>query len=124
MASLEVFTRDTQLPISLGACGKAHLVIVTAKVFQLDVFAILDVAEESERIIPGDSVEHANDLLDFLVVRGDPVSDQAERSWEAVEHVDGHAVCHDLEQPLSYIECGRTRPDDGNSQWLGHGAWC
>jgi hypothetical protein len=96
MAPLEVFTRDTQFPIGLGACGKAHLVVVTANIFQLDVFAIFDVAEESKRIIPGHSVEHAYDLLDFLVVRGDAVANQAERSWETFEHIYRYAAFHYL----------------------------
>ena len=119
MATLEALTGDAQLPISLGACGKAHLVIVAAKIFQLDVFAVFDVAVKSKRVIAGHSVEHAHDLLDLLVVGGDAVTNQTERSWEALEHIDRYTSFQYLEQALGQIKCGRTRPDDGNSQGLG-----
>ena len=88
VASCEILAGDPHPPICFCADGKADLVKVLAEVGQADVFSHLHIAEEPESLLLGDAVEHPRDVLDLLVIRGDTKTHEAERSREAIEHVD------------------------------------
>ena len=107
---------DRQLRVTDGAGGEDHRVVEAAQVRELDVGAVVDVAEQAHVAAIEDLVQRDDDLLDPRVVRCDAVADQAEGCGEPLEEVDGDLEAR-LGENVRRVDTGRTGTDDGHAQW-------
>ncbi len=116
---------DVEVAVLLGARREDHCVVVAAQVVELDVDAVLDVAEQPDLGLAEHLVQGLDDALDARVVRSDAVADQTERRGLALVQVDRHRGVG-LHQHVRGVDAGRSGADDGHPQraagrpWAGH----
>jgi len=84
----QLFAQDPEPTIDTSAASEDHRVVVTAQSVERDIRADHDVANEPDARILEDLGERRRDRLDLLMVRGDPVPDEAVRSRQALVDVD------------------------------------
>ena len=89
--ALEVDAGDVEVAVGAGAGREDHRVVELLQVVELEVGAVVDVAEEADVVVGQDALERLDDLLDARVVGRDAVADQAERRGVAIEDVDRDA---------------------------------
>ena len=88
MAAGQVLAGDAELAVGLAADREDDRVVEALEVFDLDVVADLDVAEEAEALAGRGFLVDPDHRLDLRVVGGDAAADQPEGGREAVEEVD------------------------------------
>ena len=118
-AARQLFARDAQLPVGLGADRVDHRVVAVDEVLAGQVDAELDVAEEPELRVDGGLLVDAADGLDVRVVGRHPGADEAPGGGQPVVHVDLSDEVGMLlgrEQLTRGIEAGGAGADDGDSQ--------
>jgi hypothetical protein len=89
---VQVDPGDVEVAVLLGAGREHDRVVVAAQVLELDVDAVLHVAEQPDLRLAQHLVQRLDDALDARVVRRDAVADEAERRGLALVQVDGHGV--------------------------------
>ena len=110
-AAVLVDARDVEVAVLLGARGEHHGVVVAPQVVELDVHAVLDVAQQAHLGLAQDLVQRLDDALDAGVVRGDAVADETEWRRLALEQVDRHGRVG-LHEHVGGVDAGRARTDD------------
>jgi hypothetical protein len=78
-----------------------------------DVSSDVKIADEQKFRMVGDLLEYGRDRLEFLMVRRDTVTDEAERHRQPVEHVDLKRNAG-AQQGIRGIESSGSTPNDGN----------
>ena len=116
MAAGQVLAGDAELTVGLAADREDDRVVEPLELFDLDVVADLDVAEEAEALARGGLFVHPGDRLDLRVVGGDAAANQPEGGGEAVEEVDLGVQILTLEDVLGGVEAGGPGADDGDAK--------
>ena len=116
VAARKVFPGDAETPVRRGARGEDGLVIQPCEVVTAEVRAVLDVAVETKTRVLGQLVVDGGDVLDLRMVRSDSVPYQAERSGQAIEHVDFDVGRIVAKQRLNRIETRGSRTNHRDSQ--------
>ncbi len=88
----QVDAGDVEVAVLLGAGGEHDRVVEALEVLELEVDAVLDVAEQADLRLVEDLVQGGDDALDARVVGRDAVPDEAERGGLALEQVDADAL--------------------------------
>ena len=91
-APRQIFTRNAQQAVGLGADRVDHGVVPVGEFTRLDVLAHLDVAEEPEARVGARLVELRADRLDLRMVGGHPGAHQTPRRGQHLQHVDAHVT--------------------------------
>lgn len=114
VAAVEVDAGDGQCPVGVGAGGEDHRVVEPLQVFEGEVGAVVEVAEEADLRLVEDLVQGGDDALDAGVVRCDAVADEAERGRHAFEQVDadpGFLRSVGLHECVGGVDTGGTGTD-------------
>jgi hypothetical protein len=114
--------RDVEVAVLLGAGREDDGVVVAAQLVELDVHAVLDVAEQPDLRLAEHLVQGLDDALDARVVRRDAVADEAEGGGLALVEVDGHRRVR-LHQHVRGVDPGRAGADDRYPQRAVLGPW-
>src|SRR5690625_1268781 len=115
-AARQIFAGDAKRAVGLRSRGINDGVVIRLQLKDREITADVHASKETERIVPGDSVEDARHVLDLLVIGSNATTDEPERRWKPVEHVDLDRAVGLLEQVISGVEPGRTRADDRDAQ--------
>ena len=115
----QVDAGDVQIAVGASAGREDHGVVELLQVVELEVGAVVDVAEEADAVVGEDALERLDDLLDARVVRRDAVSDQAERCRVAIDDVD-RDVHVGLGEDVGGVDARRSGADHGDTQLPGH----
>jgi hypothetical protein len=118
MAAGQLLAGDAQMAVGRSPVGEDHRVIALAELFDRDVGAHLDVAEEAELRARRRLLVDPDHRLDLRVVGRDPEADQSVRRRQPVEHVDLGVRSLVLEDVLGRVEAGRAGADDRDAQGL------
>src|SRR5690606_4138851 len=113
---------DVQRAVGHGAGGEDHAVVERAQVVEVEIRAVVHIAEQADLRLVEHLVQGGDDALDPRVVGGDAVADQSERRRHALEDVDGHARFGGdvgLEQGVGRVDPGGAGSDDGDPQGAG-----
>src|SRR5262249_54883035 len=105
---------DVQVAVLLGARGEHDRVVEALQVVELEVHAVLDVAEEADVGLVEHLVQRGDDPLDAWVVGSDAVPDEAERRRLALEEVDRDVLAA-LHQDVGDVDAGGPRAHDGDA---------
>src|SRR3954447_11473999 len=116
VAAGQVLTGDAELAVGLAANGEDDCVVEPFEVFDLDVVADLDVAEEAEAVAGGGFLVDPDHRLDLRVVGSDAAAHQAKGRREAVEEVNLGVQVAVLEDVLGGIEAAGAGADDGDAE--------
>ncbi|MDF2825904.1 MAG: hypothetical protein K0R68_3312 [Mycobacterium sp.] len=111
VATGQVDARDVEGTISAGAGGEDHRVVVAAQIGELDIGAVVHVADESDLVAREHAAQRFDDLLDAGMVRCDAVAHQTIRSGQPVEDVHRGGLVL-LGQDVGGIDARRTCADD------------
>ena len=89
--------------------------IESSEIVDGDMPSDLDVPVEAESVVPGDLIENPGDIFDLLMIRRDASADEAEGSWQTIEHVDVGNDFFLLEKVVCHVKACRTATDHSNS---------
>ncbi len=117
--ALELDAGDVEVAVGAGARGEDDGVVELLQVVELEVGAVVDVAEEADALVGEHTLERLDDLLDARVVRRDAVANQAERRRVAVEDVD-RDIDLGLGEDVGGVDACRSGTDHSDAQLPGH----
>ena len=117
--ALEVDAGDVEVAVGARAGREDDGVVELLQVVELEVGAVVDVAEEADAVMGEHALERLDDLLDPRVVRRDAVADQAERGRVPVEDVDRDVDLR-LGQDVRGVDACRSGADHGDPQLPRH----
>ena len=104
VAAGQVLAGDAELAVGLAADREDDRVVEPLQLFDLDVLADLDVAEEAKALARRGFFVDADNRLDLRMVGGDTAADQPKRGRQAVEQVDLGVQVAVFEDVLSGVE--------------------
>ncbi len=110
----KIFAGNAQLAVARCSRGQYHNVVHPTKFVKRHIATDLNIAEEANAIPREGTVQNASRSLGALMVRRNPVANQAERNRQLFEHVDTR-VRQQLEQMLGEIASGGPGADDANT---------
>ena len=119
VVALEVLAGDTHFLIGGGAGGEDDGVIVIAHLFDGDVLAHFDIAQEADVFLLHDVVQRLHDALNAWVIRGDAVANQAKGRRHLFKEIDLH-VHIGLYEEVRGVNAGRSGADHGDAHWASH----
>src|SRR5690625_495898 len=90
---------DIQSRVFNGAGCKHDDIVVSAQLVEVDICAVVDIADEPNVTAIHDPMEGFDNALDPRVIRCHTVSNQTKRGWIAVKEVNGY-----LEIDISFLE--------------------
>ena len=110
---------DVELGVADGAGGEDDRVVVGAQVVQVEVNAVVHVADETDVARVEHLVQRVHDALDARVVGGDAVADQAVGGGQSIEQVDARlatGLSHGGGQDVAGVDAGRAGADDRDAE--------
>ncbi len=111
----QIFPWYAHASVSLGADSIDDLIVELLQFPMMDINTVCDITEKADSRIHQDFVKDADHRLDGLVIRCNTVTDQSERSGEAVEDINCQDDISFLEKSLGGIKPGWASTDDGNA---------
>lgn len=121
VAAVEVDAGDVQCAVRVGSGGEDDGVVEATQVVEVDVGAVVDVAEQANLRLVEHLVQGGDDALDAWVVRGNAVANEPERGRHPLEEVDAHARSADivvgLHERVGGVDACRSGTDDGDAEW-------
>ena len=119
VGAVEVDAGQVHRPVVGGTGGEDDSVVHLLQVFEGDVAAVVDVADQPDLRFVQHLVQRGDDALDARMIRCHAVADQAERCRHPLEQIDRDTTVFGLlrlHQGISGIDAGRTGTDDGHAK--------
>ena len=119
VGAVEVDAGQVHRPVVGGTGGEDDSVVHLLQVFEGDVAAVVDVADQPDLRLVQHLVQRGDDALDARMIRCHAVADQAERCRHPLEQIDRDTTVFGLlrlHQGISGIDAGRTGTDDGHAK--------